>query len=248
MRRVSVIGAVFGVIVVVPAWSSAQDSTSDSAWYRGEVVEAEDTNYCVGEGAGDSINYAYWEDVYVPCFARPDTCKGVAVLNVGDARVGRNGTSFYSNPDAYFQANQCGWASPIGRWDDALYVYVDNAVGINFNCLVEQWVAIDFWVEQMTTADCSGPVERTWWDGQDCRVDCAGGAGYHHLAAQGIGDCGVLESAEPAFDDFCHMPDVFIPDLTHGRSYRYHIQTWIWVSGVWQYGAEQIGCFKATDT
>lgn len=243
--RLSLFGLVFGPIVAVPAWSRAQDSSSESPrWRWDDVVEAEEVNYCTGEDGIESVNYAYWEDIYVPCFARFDTCKGnIHVLNVGDARVGRINTTYHSNPDAYFQASQCGWASSIGYTGGPLYVYVDNVIGIDFNCSSSLTVGVDLRVEEWNSTNCTGAVQRTWYDSQDCWVMCLNNAGYHHMAAQGIGDCGAGEMFEPDWSDFCHMPDVYIGVPNTAHSYKYYIVTWVLVGGSWQYGTQSLGCF-----
>ncbi|MBN1772004.1 MAG: hypothetical protein JXB32_12115 [Deltaproteobacteria bacterium] len=242
----SMIALTAGVGLTFTVSSSAQDPPP-GGWRGDSVVrEAEETNVCTADDGVDSINSAYWESVYVPCYARWDRCKSYNfVLNVGDVRVGKSGGSYYSNPDTYFESGQCGWATPIEMSGHPLYVYVGNAFGMNFSCSWNQWVAIDFWVEEHSTMDCSGVIRRQWWDGQDCNIDCLDSSGYGYMAAYGIGDCAANEASEPEWTNVCHMPDVLIPNLIYQYSYKVNIQTWIYVDGSWQYGVQDSGCFLA---
>jgi hypothetical protein len=241
------LGLIMGAVLTVPAWSFAQFSSDDSPRRGDDAVEAEDTAFCYNEFETDAVNSAYWDDHYVPCFSRWDACKSSFVLDVGDSRVGKIGGSYYSTPDAYYESGECGWASPIHQTSGDLYVFVGNAIAVNFNCsgTGDLTTYIDLFVEERVDVDCTGTILRSWRDQQDCTVMCLDDSGYRHQAAYGIGDCAANEAGEATWSNVCHMPDVLIPNLANGRWYKYMIYTGIFVGGSWQHNAVQTGCFRA---
>lgn len=242
---------VFGAgaaMTLVPLPAAAQDSA-----YGSRPFYAEETAMCYTEENEEvgvlSYNSAYWDDIYVPCFAFMDYCKNSWVLNVGDVRVGKIGSSYYSTPDAYFETGECGWATAIGPATGSpysLYIYVDNVLAVNFNCSSGLMAGVRLVVEEHATSDCSGYAVRTWDDNQHCLAICVTTTGgYAQMAANGIGRCTPYdESTEPPFDESCRMPDLVIPDVRPGYTYLTRVQSAIYLGGSWQYWTEQTGCFR----
>lgn len=239
-----------GGMTLVPSLAAAQDLA-----YGTRPFYAEETAMCYVEGVEQdgilSVNSAYWDDIYVPCWANVDAdnnghiCKPYYVLNVGDVRVGKVGGSYYSTPDAYFESGECGWATPIGLSTGNLYVFVGNVLAVNLNCFVALRVGVELVVEHYSGTDCATGYVETWDDNQWCDVMCIQGSGYNHMAAHGIGECS-SEAGEPEpFALECRMPDLVIP-LTPGHSYKTRVQSAIHVGGSWQYWTEQTGCFVAS--